>query len=208
MRVWAVVVLVVAVLLMGAALVWSQRRAAPFKVSGFLEADEIRVGSRVGGRVARVAVEEGQRVRAGDVLVELDPYDLKERRSEAAAQVAARKAEFQRLSSGFRPEEIAQAKARKDQAEANLARLVAGPRPEEIAAAEARVREAEAGLELAQTDYERVRKSIESGAASPDEMSRATENQKSAAAILDARKQELAELKAGYRTEEVAEARA
>jgi multidrug resistance efflux pump len=208
MRLRAIGVSVVVALLLGAALVWSQRRREPFHVSGFIEADEIRVGSRVGGRVARVAVEEGQRVKAGDVLVELDPYDLKERRAEAAAQAAARKAEFDRLTAGYRAEEIAQANARHDQATANLAKLVAGPRPEEIAAAEARVREAEAGMELAQTNLRRIQKAFENNAASPDELSNATESHKSAAAVLDARKQELAELKAGTRAEDLAQAKA
>src|SRR3954468_605569 len=50
MRVWAIV-LVVIVALMGVALWLSQRRTIEPKVSGFIEADEIRVGSRVGGRV-------------------------------------------------------------------------------------------------------------------------------------------------------------
>ena len=41
-------------------LVYSQRGHGPLKVSGFVEAHQIRVGSRIGGRVHRVAVEEGQ----------------------------------------------------------------------------------------------------------------------------------------------------
>ena len=40
-------------------LVWQQTRPRPFVVSGFVEADEIRIGSRVGGRVAEVSVNEG-----------------------------------------------------------------------------------------------------------------------------------------------------
>ena len=77
------------------------------KISGFIEADEIRLGSRVGGRVARVHVEEGQAVRQGDVLVELEPFDLLELEQEAEAQVAAKQAEYDRLQAGFRAEEKA-----------------------------------------------------------------------------------------------------
>ncbi len=60
----------------------------PDRVSGFVEADEIRLGSRVGGRVLRVHVQEGQAVEEGQVLVELEPYDLSEREKESVLQLA------------------------------------------------------------------------------------------------------------------------
>ena len=43
-----------------AVLAWSQQRHEPLKVSGYIEADEIRIGSRVGGRVARVRIQAMQ----------------------------------------------------------------------------------------------------------------------------------------------------
>src|SRR5262245_5601512 len=94
------------------ALVWSRQRAIPLVVSGFIEADEIRLGSRVGGRVLTVHVDEGDAVSKGQTLVELDPFDLKERE---AAQAAARdraRVEYEKLSQGYRVEEVAQAEAR------------------------------------------------------------------------------------------------
>src|SRR6185436_16989702 len=42
------------------------------KLAGTLEARDIRVGSLVGGRVARVLVDEGDRVVPGQPLVELE----------------------------------------------------------------------------------------------------------------------------------------
>ena len=39
-----------------------------FVISGIVEADDIHVGSKVGGRVLKVAVKEGQAVKAGDVF--------------------------------------------------------------------------------------------------------------------------------------------
>ena len=61
-----------------------------------------------------------------------------ERRAQAAAQVAAAESEWNRLEAGFRTEEIAQAKASRDQIAARLTKLKAGPRPQEIEAARAR----------------------------------------------------------------------
>src|SRR6185436_9460011 len=130
---WLLLPLVLLLLL--GALRWSQQREEPFRVSGFLEADEIRVGSRVGGRVGKVLVDEGSRVEAGTVLLELEPYDLLEKRAELAARVKA--------------------------LEARLAELRAGSRSQEIEAARARMDAAKAALSLAQLDEARTRSLVE-----------------------------------------------
>ncbi len=61
-------------------LIYSQYKPSPFRVSGFVEAYEIRTGSRVGGRVQKVFIDEGARIKKGELLVALEPFDLKERR--------------------------------------------------------------------------------------------------------------------------------
>lgn len=196
-----------AALLLGT-LLYSQLRPRPLVVSGFVEAEDVRVGSRVGGRVARVHVEEGDRVEAGQVLVELEPHDLIERRAEAVAHLAARQAEFDRLHAGFRKEEIAQVTARRDQLAAHLAKLRAGPRDTEIAAAAARFELANTQLALARRTFERVKSSFERNAASADEMDRVSDELEIAQATLEVRRQELAELKEGTRPEEIEQAEA
>jgi RND family efflux transporter MFP subunit len=55
---------------------------------------EVRVGSRVSGIVERLRVRVGDRVRAGDVLAELDPRELNARRDDAAAALNAAVANF------------------------------------------------------------------------------------------------------------------
>ena len=49
-------------------LVANQQRDELLVVSGTIEADDVRVGSRIGGRVAVVHVGEGQQVVAGQLL--------------------------------------------------------------------------------------------------------------------------------------------
>ncbi len=123
--------LIVLLAVMGVAvglLAYSRMRTSAPRISGFIEADEIRVGSRVGGRVAEVLVAEGEAVRSGQALMRLDPYDLHERLAEAKAQLAARTAVYEKLKAGLRPEEIAQAQAKVDGLTATVAKLVAGPR--------------------------------------------------------------------------------
>lgn len=203
------IVLTVAVvgLLIGL-ITYSQYRPAENRVSGFIEADEIRVGSRLGGRVLSVHVQEGQRVKAGQVLVQLEPYDLLEREQEAIKQLAAREAEYQRMTAGLRPEEIAQAKARYEQSKARYDLLAAGPRPEEIKAAQASLELALSDQVLAKQNDERARQLIAQQAISQAEFDAAREKHSAATAMVQVRKEELALLQAGTREEELREAKA
>jgi membrane fusion protein (multidrug efflux system) len=61
---------------------------ATVRSQGGLIADELTViGSRTGGRIAEVAVEVGQQVAAGDLLVRLDESELRLRVEQARAQL-------------------------------------------------------------------------------------------------------------------------
>ncbi|MDV6032948.1 MAG: HlyD family efflux transporter periplasmic adaptor subunit [Phycisphaera sp. RhM] len=182
---------------------YSKWNPDPPRVSGMIEADEIRLGSRVGGRIAMVHVQEGQEVAAGDVLVEFEPYDLLEREKELELSLAARQSQYQQTLAGFRDEEIAQAKAKFDQLQARLDLLVAGPRPQEIEAARGRQALAEAEKRLATQGYERLSKLAGSNATSQQEMDAAREALEAASANLVVRQQELELLLAGTREEEL-----
>jgi HlyD family secretion protein len=203
---------VIPVILVAAALVaaifYSQYRPVPDRVSGFIEADEIRLGSRVGGRVAKVEIEEGQRVKAGDTLIQLEPFDLLAEQKRAAATLAANEAELKRLEAGLRPEEIAQAQARYEQLQAALDEQVAGPRKEEIDAAAARLRMAEAQQQLARETYRRVSQLATTNAATPQDLDQATESLGVAEGSVAATLEELNLLKAGTREETIRAAKA
>jgi multidrug resistance efflux pump len=203
------VVLVVAVVaILVAALVYSRQQQDPLSVSGFVEADEIRLGSRVGGRVAEVLCEEGEAIAAGTPLVRLEEFDLEERKAEAEAKLAAQTAEFQRLQAGLRDEETAQAKARFDRLSAVLEKLRRGPREEEINAARARVELAEAQAERVQKTYNRIVELFrqESAAVTREDVDRATEDLTVAEKNREVRDQELQLLLKGTREEDLAAA--
>ena len=187
---------------------YSQYRQPPYRVSGIVEADEIRLGSRVGGRVAKVLVEEGTRVEAGKQLVLLEPFDLLEQESQAIATLALKQAAYDRLQAGYRSEEKEQAKARVDQSEARLQLLENGPRKEEIKAAKGRLDAAEAELTLAKSNFGRQDELFQQKAIAKAEFDKAVEQLKAANSQHVVRTQELAVLEAGAREEELAEARA
>ncbi len=189
-------------------LVWTQNRSQPFVVSGFVEADEIRVGSRVGGRVAEVAVNEGDTVKTNDLIFRLDPFELNHELARAEAQVAAATADLERLRSGFRVEEIEQARARRDLAQASLDKLVAGPRQQEIVIAQEQLKIAEAAFDLAESEYQRIAKLHETERAAPTEYDTAVRARKAAMADVARAKQSLELLEEGSRKEDIAAARA
>ncbi len=178
------------------------------KISGFIEADEVRVGSRVGGRVSDVLVVEGQPVSRGQILLRLQPYDLQQRLAEANSLLAARAAVSAKLKAGLRPEEIGQTQARVDRLTATLAKLVAGPRNEEVAAARSRLTLSTAQLDRAKRSHERIQglSSRDSSSVSREELDRALEDFQVAEATQHVREEELQLLEHGTRDEEKSEA--
>ena len=186
----------------------SQRRSGPLKVSGFIESDEIRVGSRVGGRVKAVPVAEGQTVERGDLLVDLEPFQLLEQKAQADALLAEAQAEFERLTAGFRPEEIAQAKARHDQLAAFVKKLKNGTRAEDLAVVRSQVELAQGELGLAKLKHQRVEALYVKQAATPDELDQAATELRVKQSLLEVRRSELEKYERGTREEDLEEAEA
>jgi multidrug resistance efflux pump len=129
----AVSVLIGAVLLGTGYALWNMVGAkGSIVISGIIEADDIHVGSKVGGRVLKVVAREGQTVKEGEVLVLLEPRELDASLAEAQAALRQAQAKLALLSSGYRQEEIEQGEAAVKQSQAELSQLVAGPRQQEI----------------------------------------------------------------------------
>jgi multidrug resistance efflux pump len=107
---------IIFVLLLSAALAWAyqqhlKRAPGVLQAYGTLEARNIEIGSKVGGRVIELGTHEGERVEAGQVLVTLDDDQLAPAVALAEAQLAAARAELAKLEHGSRREDIAEARA-------------------------------------------------------------------------------------------------
>ena len=189
-------------------LFWQQARAPDFIVSGFIEADQIRVGSQVGGRVAEVFAEEGDRMQQGEVLFRLEPFDLEAISAKADSNLAAAQAEYARLTAGFRPEEVQQAHARWERAGAILEKAVAGPRPQEITIAREQLRSARAASILAESEFIRLAALVTKEQVSKEAYDEAVRAREAAQAGLAAAEQSLALLEEGTRKEDIAAAKA
>ena len=95
----------------------------PIVGSGRVEpvSEEILIGSEFDGRLRRVPVEEGDHVKAGQIVAELDNAETVARIALAKAQVREREAALERLKAGSRHEERREAAATVREAEAVLA---------------------------------------------------------------------------------------
>jgi HlyD family secretion protein len=67
----------------------------PVSGSGIVEGDAVDHASRIASRISRIAVEEGDTVAAGDLLVELDCAEPNARLAEASARLAAAEAQLE-----------------------------------------------------------------------------------------------------------------
>lgn len=123
----AVIALIVVFLIVAAFLGW--RYYFPKKadenellLSGNMEVTETNVGFKLAGRVTELAVDEGQTVKAGDVLARLDNAELASVVAQSRAVLQEAGARLAELRSGSRSQEIARARANVAAQEAELAR--------------------------------------------------------------------------------------
>jgi multidrug resistance efflux pump len=198
-----VIVTLVAVVVLGGTAVYARwfERDSALVGSGTVEARDIRVGSKVGGRIDKVLVREGERVASGQTLITFDDQELLASLDESRA--AAEKAQR-----GFRPEEIREARAAAAQAKADYELRVNGYRQEDIAAAQSDVDRATADEVRARLDFARFEALAQKDLVSRQQRDAAEANWKMALAQQQNYQHKLEELKRGYRPEEIASAEA
>jgi len=174
-----------------------------FVYSGTVETREIQIGSKVGGRVTQVPVEEGQAVKAGDLLVRFESDDLKAQRAQAEAQLEQAQADLNRLQRGYRPEEIAQAEATAQEQRAMLDAAKNGPRAQELQQAKADYAAASADATNAETNYKRMEMLVRADTISRQEYDNAKALRDSTAEKAESLRQRLAMLQEGTRKEDL-----
>lgn len=121
-RRWTVIatIVIVAALAFG---LWLSYRPAPGQLQGMVDAREIRITSKVTGRIDRFFVEEGQPVRAGQLLYTIASPEVAAKSKQAEGVLTAARAMESKADEGARPEDIRAAEAmwRRAQAAADLA---------------------------------------------------------------------------------------
>lgn len=150
--------------------------------AGHVEATDVHLAAKVGGRLLRFALQEGDAEAAGQVLAEIDTTDT-------------------RLA-------LQQARADRAQAAAELDLRLAGSRPEDIAQLAAEAATAEADLAGARKDLDRMQSLLDRGSGTAKSRDDAQTRRDMTAARLAAARQALLRARHGSRPEEIAEARA
>ena len=154
----------------------------PLTLYGTVDVREVALAFRLPGRLATLAVEEGDEVAPGAAIAALDDETFLEDLAVAEARVAVARAHLARLESGSRPQEIEQVRAQ--------------------------VTEAEARVVAARQELERKTRLLEPGASSQREVEAARERHDAAVARWGAAREALDQARAGFRTEDVAAGRA
>lgn len=159
-----------------------QEKSTDIVASGHVEATDVHIAAKVGGRLLEAPLKEGDMVKTGDVIARLRTTD---------AELA-----------------VNQAKADRAQALADLKLRLAGSRKEDVAEMEAQIRGTEADITGAQLDFERMQALLERGSGT----TKARDDAKARRGVLEAKigaqTQSLARLRSGARPEEIESARA
>ena len=170
--------------LAGAAAGTAACRQAPdpnlIRLNGRIEAVMVDISPKVTGRVREVLVREGERVKAGDVLIRLDLGETNLSVARDQSQVAA--------------------------AEARVRDLEAGSRSSEIAAAEADVRDRKAALSLAEKELQRQQFMLERKVGTARDVERATTEVERLKANVSGSESRLTLLREGARRNQVQQA--
>lgn len=151
----------------------SKSQEQTIHLNGRLEAVSVDLGPKVAGRVLEVRVREGDRVKAGDLLLRLDL-------GENAIAV-------QREQAGMRS------------AEARFDDLQEGSRRAEIAAAEAEVAERKAAAELASKEHERQAALFAENVGTKRDLDQAGAELQRARAAVNVSEEKLALARSGFR---------
>jgi HlyD family secretion protein len=149
---------------------------------GNVDIRDVEMAFRQSGRLARLTVEEGDRVEPGELLGELDAQPFHEALAVAEAQARQASAELQKLRRGYRSHEVAETAQS--------------------------VRQAEAALAFAEGELKRQSAVVTSGATTQHAHDQARSARDQAAAQLAAAKAALGLKREGYRHEDISAAEA
>ena len=155
------------------------------RVSGHVEATEVRLAPEMGGRVLSLNVKEGDRIQTGAVVLTIDATDLQLAIARAKTERASAEAQLRLVRASARSEDVKQAEA-------------------QVEAAKADIPAARAELDAATADLQRFDLLLSRKSGSQKQRDDAATRRDVASARVEAAEATLARVKAGARREEVA----
>jgi len=181
-----VVALLAVVIMLAAAVggwLWYQsQQDRGLTLYGNVDIRTVNMSFRVGGRLASLNVDEGDAIKAGQVLGTLDKAPYENALMQAKASVAVAQAQYDLMQAGYRDEEIAQT--------------------------EAAVRQAKAAYDYAQNFYTRQQGLWKSRTISANDLENARSSRDQARATLKSAEDKLSQYRTGNRPQDIAQAKA
>ncbi|RXT15527.1 HlyD family efflux transporter periplasmic adaptor subunit [Ammoniphilus sp. CFH 90114] len=191
-----------------------ETRAVTNQPTAYIEATHMNVGFKVGGRIAEVLVQEGDRVAKGQVLARLQNQEIQAKVAQAEAAVAAAKAKETQgnhavaVTNQTTIEQAAQARAAVQAAEAHLEALKNGARQEDRMKAEIQLEATKEGYRLAEENMKRMNELFEQGVIPQVKVDETYLSLQKAKAEYEAAVQQVELVKNGARPEELKAAHA
>jgi HlyD family secretion protein len=182
--------------------------ASVIRLSGNIEVTDAEVSFKIPGRVEARLVDEGELVKAGQLVARLESADLVQEVALRKADAQNAQAALDELLAGYRKEDIAQGEAAAQQAQSRLQELLAGSRPQEIAAAQATVDRAKAETERAKADAARYAALVKKDEVSEQQYDTVRTTYETALARQKEAEEEYKLVKEGPRQEQIEQARA
>ncbi len=161
----------VVLLAAAAAGIWWVERPRPqtLLLTGTVDGNEVVVSSKITGRIVTLAVEDGQRVKAGDLIAVLDQEELRADQGAAGHAIAQARANAQQaaaqteLLESTLPTKVQQAAAQVEQTQAQLQQNQAqvAQAQAQLQQSQAQVAQTQAALAKAQDNFNRIRPLVE-----------------------------------------------
>ena len=164
------VILLVVIVAIGVAIWWVERpRPQTLVLTGTVDGNEVVVGSKITGRIVTLAVDDGQYVKAGDLIAVLDQDELRADQGAAGHAIAQARANAQQAAAQTEllertlPTKVQQAEAQVAQTQAQLQQSEAqvSQARAQLQQAEAQVAQTRAAVAKSQDNYNRVRPLVE-----------------------------------------------
>jgi HlyD family secretion protein len=133
-------------------------------VSGNIEVTTVDVSFKIPGKIEKLAVDEGDKIKEGQLVASLECRDLISQKVRAEATLESAQSRVPALRQNIEMQEqstlqeVSQAQSAVQAAQARLQQLLAGSRPQEIQAAKAGLDQAQADLVKRKADMDRAEK--------------------------------------------------
>ena len=171
--------LILLILVTGAGYYWYQStRPVPLVLTGIVTTNDVVVSPQIAGRIDQLNVNEGDQVKAGQVIAVLDAGELQQEEAFYAASAAGASSQVQESAAALAYQQR-QVTDQISQAEANLA------------ATESQVMAAQAQLEKANVDLKRADEMLKTGVISQAELDTARTQQQVAQSSIDSLRKQI-----------------